>query len=181
VAATVNGSRITDSTVSHYVTPAAKSVSLQTASGGSAEVAPKPFVLQTLVYLRLLKEFVAAGPGHGPTKGEFASVRSRVLAGKSSEQYAHERGITGYTAAFDRMLVDQQAYAAVLNVYQQEKVDVTGIIRKARIDVSVSPRYGRWDKKALSLDGTAGAGLPSFVHLQPTSGSQDQSVAVPNP
>jgi hypothetical protein len=180
-AATVNGQRITDSTVSQYITPSAKGVTLQSSSGASVHVAPKAFVLQTLVYTRLLQRLTKVGPGGGPTKGQLAQVQTQTLAGKSAKTFAISQGITGYTTAFDRQLVTRQTYSAVLQAYQQNNVDLQALLTKAKIKVTVSPRYGKWDSKALSLDGTTTAGVPSFVRLQPTPGAaaSEQPIAVP--
>jgi hypothetical protein len=180
-AAVVNGARISDTTVSHYVTPSAKSITLQSSSGAGVEVGPKAFVLQTVVYTRLLKALVKAGPGGGPTKAQLASLSRQTRAGKSATAYAKSQGITGYTSAFDRLLVQRQTYAAALQTYQQQGVDLPTLLKKAKIKVSVSPRYGKWDSKALSLDGSSGAGVPGFVKLQPTpNGSASASpIAVP--
>ena len=167
-AATVNGERISDTTVSQYVTRRAKSVTLSSSSGSGVEVSPKAFVLQTLVYTRLLKALVEVGPNGGPTKGQLAAIAAQTRGGKSAEAFATSQGITGYTSAFDRQLVQRQTYAAVLQSYQQQGVDLPTLLKKARIKVSVSPRYGKWDDKALSLDGSSGAGVPAFVKLQPT-------------
>ncbi len=180
-AATVNGTKISDTTLSHYVTPSAKSVTLQSSSGSGVEVGPKAFVLQTLVYTRLLKALVEVGPSGGPSKAQLAAVARQTRGGKSATAYATSQGIIGYTSAFDRQLVQRQTYAAVLQAYQQQGVDLPTLLKKAKITVKISPRYGRWDSKALSLDGSSGAGVPGFVKLQPTpSGSTSASpIAVP--
>lgn len=170
-AAVVDGQRISESDVSGYVTPNAKPIQLQETSGATYEAAPKSFVLQTLIYTRLLEELIAKVPNR-PTPGQLAAAEATTLGGKTASQYAEANGITGYTAAFDSLLVHRSTLTAVLQEASQRGVNVQSLFDKSRFEVRVNPRYGSWDAKNKVFESTPGAGVPGFVQLQPTAGAQ---------
>jgi hypothetical protein len=171
-AASVNGQRISESDVNRYVTPQAKPVSITDQSGASTLVSPRTFVVEILVYNRLLRDLLAKTPGGAPNAGELAQRERTVLAGKTAKAVARSQGVTGYSAAFNRELLRRLAFGAALSDRQKRGADVNKLAQKLDVRVSLSPRYGRWDAKTLSIDTRQDAGVPSFVTLQPTpSGS----------
>ncbi len=165
-AAVVDGQRITDTQVAHYVTPKAQPVPLDKSSIG-----PRAFVVQILVTNAVLKKLVAKAPGGGPSGTQVKALERRGLGGKSAKVFTESQGVKGYTTAFDRQVVDFLAYRSVLNTLQQQGVDVGTLIKKTKVPVQVSSRYGTWNPDQLALDTSAGAGLPGFVSLQPGSGA----------
>jgi hypothetical protein len=168
VAASVNGQRITESDVNGYVTPNAKPVSVSDQSGGSTEISPRAFVVEILVYNQLLHDLLAKTPGGAPTGGELAALKKTALGGKTARQAASGQGIKGYSDAFNREFVRRLAYASALQARSQKGADIDKLAKELDIKVSLSPRYGRWDAKALTIDTRPEAAVPSFVTLQPT-------------
>ncbi len=168
VAATVNGQRITESDVNRYLTPNAQPVSVSDQSGASTSVSPRAFVVEILVYNQLLHDLLVKTPGGVPTGGELASLEKSVLAGKTAKQVANGQGIKGFSDAFNREFVKRLAYASALQARSQQGADIDKLAKELDIKVSLSPRYGRWNAKALSIDTRPEAGVPSFVTLQPT-------------
>jgi len=164
-AATVNGERISDSKVSAYITPSAQPVAVSQ----SERVAPKSFVVQILINVRLYQAVIKKAPNGGPKKGDLAAISRQALGGKSPKAFAEAQKIIGYTPAFDREVVSFLTYQSVLQTYQRQGVDVKALVAKTKVSVSVNPRYGKWDKNRLTLDGSVGAGVPGFVKLQPTT------------
>ena len=167
-AASVNGQRISESDVSRYLTSKARPVTLSNQNGGSTVVAPRAFVVQILVYNRLLHDLLAKTPGGVPTGGELAALEKGVKQGKSAKQVANAQGVVGYSAALHRELVRRFAYAAALQKRQQAGADVNKLAQQLDVTVSVSPRYGRWNAKTLSIDTGPEAAVPPFLTLQPT-------------
>ncbi len=96
------------------------------------------------------------------------SLEKTARAGKSARQVASGQGIKGYSDAFNREFVKRLAYAAALQARSQQGADIDKLAKDLDISVSLSPRYGRWDAKTLSIDTRPEAGVPSFVTLQPT-------------
>jgi hypothetical protein len=168
-AAIVDGHRISESHVNAYITPKAQPVPLQTSSnGGTVQVAPRSYVIENLIDDQLLVALLRLTPGGIPSASDIAKITSQGLNGKSPAQVAQSAKIIGFTQSFYQLWVHNRVLGLVLSDYANRGVNVSALVKKLRFPVSVSPRYGSWDAKNLSLASGAGAGLPSFLVLQPT-------------
>jgi hypothetical protein len=167
-AATVDGHPISESQVNAYLTPQAQPVALQTSAGSTVQVAPRSYVLENLIDDRLLVALLRLTPGGIPSASNIAKITSQGLNGKSPAQVARTAKIIGFTPSFYQLWVHNRVLGLVLNDYANRGVNVSALAKKLRFPVSVSPRYGAWDAKNLSLSSGASAGLPSFLELQPT-------------
>jgi hypothetical protein len=169
VAARVNGQRITETQVEDYLTPKAAPVSSQTQSGTALKIAPRTIVLTVLVKERLYRALLAKTPSGSPSEGQLMTLVSRSRQGKSYQQAASALGVKGYTTAFAKHLLTYAELGNLLNAAVQSGVDVNKIASKLKFPVSVSARYGTWDKKTFSVVPDSSAGVPTFVTLQPTA------------
>jgi hypothetical protein len=175
-AAVVNGERISDSELATYATRTGPSASVLAAAKqqGTPPVEPRVQALTSLiqeqVFLNVLRK-----SGGVPKDSELAALHDeavqRLLGGQST---------TG--DAFDALLGKQvKAYGLtdkfttlVLRAAELEDTiinrtkatsfaELAAKVNRYPIAVSVSGRYGTWDKKTLSLVTSGNAGLPSFV------------------
>jgi hypothetical protein len=169
MAATVDGHRISETDVNQFITAKAKPVQEQDSGGASITIAPRPFVLETLIDVRLLAKLLAGTPNGKPTESQIATATAKGLNGSTPRKVAEGAGLHGYTAAFYEQWVRSRVLGTVLNNEVQQGLDVRKVIAKVPFPVSVNPRYGTWDKTNLHLASDATAGLPGFVKLQPSS------------
>lgn len=169
IAATVDGHRITESDVNNYVTAKSKPVAVQASSGGRLDIAPRAYVLETLIDLRLLPKLLRLLPGGAPTEGQLAQTTTRALNGSTPQKVAERAGgLHGFTKDFDEKWVRRQILGSSIAAAQQKGVDLRPIVAKLHFPVSVNPRYGDWNKTTFNLASDPGAGLPGFLDLQPT-------------
>ena len=164
-AATIDGTRISESQVAGYLTPQAQPLSNQ--SGPSTP--PRSFVLQTMIFTRLLPKLIASLPGREPTQAEIGELQRRLLNGVTAQKYVSSRGAKGYTDDFARLLVRSSVYGQVLTTLNQQGVNINQALSKLSFPVSVNPRYGSWNSKTYSLNSTGSAGEPTFLRLQGSS------------
>ena len=164
-AATVDGHRITESDVNDYITPDA-SVSLQTSSGNFSE-APRSFVIRELIDDRLFRKLLSKTPGGEPTNAQLDASLGHDLAGKTPKQFAESIGLRGFTADFDQLFFRVEELNKALSNAQQSGANVNALVKALRFPVSISARYGHWDRKKFSLVGTPAA--PSYLSVQPSA------------
>ena len=132
-AGVVSGERISEATVSSYVTPKAQSVQLN----NGQTIAARSFVLQTLVNARVAEQVLAAH-GMTPTDQQIAAAQQTALGQALSQLLATVPGIT-----------DQQGLQNALS--------------KANVTVDVNPRYGTWDSTQLALNSDLASNLPPYL------------------
>ena len=191
VAATVNGSKISESTVGDYVTQegADPAFAAQAAQQGSQLPPPKSLVLQTLV-LSKLYENTLAKHGLTPTDGQLAAIHDAAIQqqfGASGSGQALDRTVTtdlqrlGIDSSFTPEVVrySELFYYTIQRLQPQTATDLADLIRKAGAHVTVNPRYGTWDASKQNIDSTGGAGLPDYLKLQPTPPAGGNQLAVP--
>lgn len=166
-AATIDGTRYSESDISDYLTPAAQPVS---GANGSGQVPTRAFVVETLIYNKLFERVLGKLPGGAPSESTLKQVRDQALAGSSVADVLRQAGIRGYTGDFTTLWLRTQIYSQVLQLAQQRGVDLRSVVTDLKFPVSVNPRYGTWDSKNLAFDGSAGAGAPPFLTLTGTSG-----------
>jgi hypothetical protein len=178
VAATVNGDRISESTVSKYVTHegADPSVAAQAEQQGQPLSAPQPFVLRILILASLFENALAKNGGV-PGSGALAAVHDQAAqavlqtaaAGRDVEREEGGRlEQIGVSASFAPVLVRAVEMNYILVSERLKSTPLSTALRKAGADVTVNPRYGAWDPKSLNLDDSDAAGLPGYLKLQPT-------------
>lgn len=171
-AAVVNGVRLSDTSLSAYVTRKA----VPFTSNGQ-QIMPKVFALQTWIDTQLFEQAIAKRGGT-LTEQERNNARAEVLGDTSPAAFAKPYTAKGFTTKLSDLITDERAMFVVLaqrlhpsqtaaQVLQSLQGsggnDVIAEISKYAKNVSVSARYGSWDPKQLAVSGDAGAGLPSFV------------------
>ena len=73
--------------------------------------------------------------------------------------------------------VEALEYTVIKRQQLSQFADLAGLVAKSGARVSVSGRYGKWDKASLQLNRTAS--VPSFLKLQPTPGASASSSPAP--
>lgn len=164
-AAVVDGHRISESDVSHYITPGAQPVTENTGTGVTREVAPRSFVVAQLINERLGFAILAKIPSVSSlTSAQLDAKLKQDIAGRSVQSVAEGLGLHGYTTAFYRIVLRVQELSSVIGSAAQNGVDLQQLFRSLDFPVSVSPRYGAWDQAKLSFDGTTA--LPRYLDVQ---------------
>lgn len=162
-AAYVGDYRISEKTISSFLTAQSKVYS-DTTSTGTQTVIPKNLVLQLLIQARVFDTALARNGG-APGPGELTKARTTLLANTTEASVRAQFTQHGFTPSFEPMLV--RTYT--LNQVFQTRYTTTAV--KARVfkelqaiskTVRVSPRYGVWDQANFSL-GTAPN--PGFLRL----------------
>jgi hypothetical protein len=162
----IDGHRISESSVNAYVTPDAQPVPVQLSQTKTVQAAPRSIVAQTLIDLVSYRKIIAQTPAGLPTTAQLQQVEKSLLAGKSAEAFATSNGIKGFTSAFDAKFVERQAYDSIIGQESSNGVDVQKAVSAIKISVTVSPRYGTWDRTSLSILGAKYANTPSYLTLQ---------------
>jgi hypothetical protein len=165
VAAKVDGTRITESQLSHYVTPAAQGVSLQQSA---PKTPPKSFALFILVFDRLYADLLRSTTGGMPAPGVISKQINTFVGSQTPQQAVAGLGVHGYTAELDQAVLRFRALSSLLGQRQTKGVNVGAALKKLSFPVTINPRYGTWNAKTFTLETTTSAGLPDFLHLQPT-------------
>lgn len=167
-AAVFNGQRISEATVAKYLTSAAQPVPEQDSNGNTTgTIAPRTYVLGTLLNERLYSEVLAATPTGAPSAGAISSAQQQLLQGTSPDAVTQQYVQHGYQADFATLYLHEQALEQILSTDVQGGLNVKAILDKLRVSVSVNPRYGAWDPTTYSLSTSPNAGLPSFLTLTP--------------
>jgi hypothetical protein len=175
-AATIDGTRITDSDVNKYTTPSGPDASVAAKASESKQVvSPRSQVLQFLiqeqVFTRTLESL-----GKVPSNAQLAASHDEaasVLLGTQLTGAALDRAIrTGLpTSGIDKkfaavyLRVQELEYAIIQAKQLTQLPELLAVINKAKVKVSVSPRYGKWSPSKLGLDGKAA--VPSYLTVQP--------------
>jgi hypothetical protein len=176
-AARVDDSRITESDVNDYILPQGPDPSAVANAQQQGQTVPSPrsFVLENLVKEKVFEQTLAS-IGSLPTSGQLASyhdVAARVLFQTQLTGPALEAALrkalprSGITAKFAGVYVrvSELEYALIKAKNLSRLPQLIALIKKAHVRVWVNPRYGKWDKTTISIDG-AGS-LPSYLEPQP--------------
>jgi len=177
VAARVEGQRITESDVNSYLAPGGvdKKVADEANAQGNQIPAPRSQVLQVLIQEQVFRR-VLAQQGIRPTATDLAKVHDEAAAAVLQTEL---RG-TALDAALDERLpafgIKKSFRPVLLRTQELEFLFVKNAggkaqsqLTKADVSVSVSPRYGAWDPKSLTLGNDPV--LPSFVTAQAGPGA----------
>jgi hypothetical protein len=180
LAASVNGTELTDSDLSSYVQPGAEP--FRTSSG--ATIVQKTFALQTWL---LAQNYVAAIEANGgrATAVEDGAARALELGShqiseveaqftRSPYRFTAKMGdlqlfeLTRQIILTQRLLGNGASPQEAIAALQSSRITSTRlheVIQKAAPKVTVSPRYGTWSTNNLSLRSQPRDGLPTFVQL----------------
>jgi hypothetical protein len=171
-AAVVNGTELSDSKLSQYVTKQAVPF-----SAGTTQITPKVFAVESWIDTTLFEQAIAKHGGP-PTSAERTQYEGLVFSGSSPDQIIKTYTDKGFTAAMAQLRIREQADFLLLAHRLHPKLDTTqiqqgvqgslgneviGEIAKLGKNVTVSARYGKWDAKNLAMTTDVGSGLPSFI------------------
>jgi hypothetical protein len=164
-AAVVDGHRITNSDVSKYLKPEAKPYAAT--DGSNVTINPKTYVLQTLIDDRLLDR-AALAHGGPISEADMNAAKTAFLQGSAVSDVQKFYAKYGYTNSFATVLVHEQSLLQVLA--QRVKAtssgnEIIGALDALKAKVSVSSRYGAWDKKTYAVSSGAKDGVPGFITL----------------
>ncbi|MCW2540847.1 MAG: hypothetical protein JWN95_2572 [Frankiales bacterium] len=162
-AAVVNGSKISESSLTDYLGPNVKPI--PDSQGGSTPA--RLFVLQVLVRNAVLPRVLDATGGPA-TPAQLSTARDQLLEGGSLGQLQSQLTGLGLQAKFAEQYLDQQEMIGIVQtrVASQEQLDAA--LKKAALSVSISPRYGSWDGAALTVKDLGKQDLPDAVSLSTT-------------
>ena len=173
-AAAANGATLSDSDLNSYLQPGAGPYT----DSSNQRVVPKILILTTWIRTQLLNAAIAAHGG-AATTSELNAANSAVQAGNSIDQAEKTYAKYGYTNKFGDLLFDQTVRIVVLVERLSRNSDPTRALQllssgqannaigstivATKAPVEVSPRYGVWDLRSLSVNGSGKAGAPDFV------------------
>lgn len=182
-AATVNGHRISESDVSSYVSHAGPKPQLLPGASGQTLPAARTFVLQILIAERLFDRAVEANGGpasaadlakihDAAVQGALQAPGSGAVLDRQATVVMRALGVTDSFVSHYVRTIELEYVLAVQRIHASSAAQFTNAVLKTDPKVSVNPRYGKWQQKAMSIDGSDSAGLPSFLTLQsaPASG-----------
>ena len=178
VAAVVGGHRITESTVSGYVAPAGPTVA--STSPAASSVPPKVQILETLIQNDIFMAALAFTTGGAPDAAVLAQAHDAAVenvlelqsGGAAADKSLNTELVSlGYKPGFTAIVVRsaELQYLLITRIKATTSAQVHAAILRAHQSVQVSQRYGTWDPTTLAITTTNGAGLPSFVKLNPLS------------
>lgn len=180
-AAAVDGTTISDNDLSSYVKPG---TTTYTDSNGQP-VVPKVLVLTTWIRTQLLNAAIEKRGGE-PTTAELNQARAAVQAMGTVEQAEQSYAKRGYQNKFGDLVFDQYTRLVILvervdhthdaakamQLLQNDQATntaVSNVISGTHAKVDVSPRYGAWDARSLSVSSQGNSGAPPFVDFSATS------------
>lgn len=189
-AAIVGGHRISESDLSGFVTSAGPSAKVLSAAKAAGQgVYPKTEVIQVLIQQQLFERTLAKNGGV-PSAGELATLHDRAaatflgtqLTGTKLDDYLQTtQSSYGYAGKYARTLlrtVELEAALAVA-VKASSLADVSKAVNKLQLDVSVNPRYGKWQPTTLTLGGPSSS-VPDFLQLGGASSASAAPTAPPS-
>jgi hypothetical protein len=173
-AASVNGVTFSDSDLGSYLRPGAGPY-----TASNQRVVPKILILTTWIRTQLIDAAIAKRGGN-VTPAELNAANAVVQTGGSVDQAEKAYSKYGYTNKFGDLLFDQTARIVVLverlsknsdptkalqllRTSQQVNTAIGSVIVALHAPVEVSPRYGVWVERSLSVNGSGKAGAPGFV------------------
>lgn len=179
-AASVNGVTMSDSELSSFVQPGATPY---TDSNGQ-RVVPKQLVLTTWVRTQLL-DAAMEQKGGTPSTAELNQARAAVQTTGTVEQAEQAYAKQGFTNKFGDLVFDQYTRLVLLaqrvsratsatkafQLLQSDQATNTAVsnaIRNTHARVDISPRYGRWDARTLSVSAQPTSGAPPFIDFGTT-------------
>lgn len=166
-AAVVNGHKISESTVSGYLTPTAQP--LQGQNGSST--APRTFVLQYLIRTQIFERVLTTKlktKNQTLTDALLDGAKTAALSGASEDALTKQITSVGLSSSFEPQVLRYQELYTLIGT----EFDVTttagqnaanAALAGSNDKVVVNPRYGAWDAKTITLADLSQAQLPSFL------------------
>lgn len=169
-AAVVNGSRISESSVDSYIT---KEPPSDVANGASR----RSFVVRYLILDKILTNALS---GHGgvPSQSELDTkhdealsnlFQSQVSGAQADNALRTQAGKLGLTPKFDALITrTAELQTELVDRVNSQAVSREQAVAALSVPVTVSPRYGTWDKQNLALgqpQPPAFANIPQFNDL----------------
>ena len=162
---------LSDSDLGSYLRPGAGPY---TDSSSHQLVVPKILILTTWIRTQLIDAAISEHGG-GATTTELNAADSAVQSGSTRDQAEKAYAKYGYTNKFGDLLFDQTVRIVVLverlsknsnpskalqllSTSQQVNSAIGSTVAAAHAPVSVSPRYGVWVPRSLSVNGSGRAG-----------------------
>jgi hypothetical protein len=165
IAAKVNGSQISETQLANYITPKAKGINL---SGKPNDIAPpKSFVLYILIREQLYSALLRKTGGM-PSQGRISGLINSYVGNGTPQHAVEALGVHGYTPAFAQHVLRYRALGGVLDQRVRSGVQVGAAVRSLHFPVVINPRFGAWNAKKLAIVTGPAAGLPGYLHLQPS-------------
>jgi hypothetical protein len=175
-AAMVNGHRITESDVSDYLNPAGPdpAIAAQAEQSGQSLPPPRTFVLQFLVEERVFEDMLDS-LGAVPSDGELAGYHDTAasllynaqIGGAKFDKAIHD-GLPRIGVSSDLASVYIRAGELAIAIMKAKNLSdpsqLSAVAKQVGADVSVSPRYGTWSAKTLSLD--THIAVPGYLTVQ---------------
>jgi hypothetical protein len=156
-AAIVGGHTITETKVSGLVTPDSKPF---TPSGGTDQIVPKAYALQTLIQTQIFTAQLASIGVH-PTAADQLAAATTALQGATTADETKLLAGYGFSNSFGPLYVQS---LALLQIVEDHAVSTAQQSKAsdffAKFPVNVNPRYGKWSGANLSIDA---AGPPAFL------------------
>jgi len=159
VAAVANGHRITESTLSKYLTPTSRPIPLQ-----SGAMPARTFVLRTLIANEVLPELLSK-KGGPVTDSELQEATGAALQGGTEADLLKQITGVGLSPKFEPVLLHNYRLLTLLEKRFGSQQEVLDELAKLDAPVSVSPRYGSWSNQNLGLTELSGKQIPANVTL----------------
>ena len=159
-AAVVNGDKISEKTVSSYLTPSA---AMYTTSAGQV-VIPRQLVVETLINERLYGELYAENGGK-PSAAALAATDTQILQGTTKADIVRQSLASGYQPSFTDIRIHVVEMQALLQGRFGTQAALKTAVDKLKFSVSLSPRYGKWDPTQLGVTQLGKKTLPDMLTL----------------
>jgi len=157
-AAVVDGHKISESDLNSYLTPKAQPI--QVSQSGS--IAPRTFVLETLVENQLLRALLQR-QGQPTDASTLAAAHDKALGGATDADYDQQADAAGLSRKFTPIYVQKLELAYLADGAFKSNTAAESAAA-AKVPVTLNPRYGTWDPKNGITD-LAKNQLPSFLHF----------------
>jgi hypothetical protein len=176
-AASVTGHRITESDVNDYVRPSGPDPAFvkQVEQSGQKLLPPRTFVLHFLIQEQVFQQTLES-LHKMPSEARLASSHDAAasfifqtqLSGTDLDA-AIKDGLpkSGVTSEFSSVYIRaaELEYTLIKAENVTSPAQLSSLVKRAGITVSVSPRYGSWDSANLSLQGQVP--VPDYLTVQP--------------
>lgn len=160
IAAVANGHKITESELNKYLTPKATKIP-DPATGTPA----RTFVLNLLIFNAVMPDFLAHTKGGAVSQDALQAATLEALNGDTEANLTAAITKLGLKASFEPVYLQFSRLRTILNSRIESQEDFDAALKTATVDVSVSPRYGSFDRSTLTLGEMSKAQLPDNVKL----------------
>jgi hypothetical protein len=170
-AAYVNGHRISESDVTKYLTPGAEPIPLADSNGQPTgqTVAPRSWVLRSLVRVQLLTDILGKSPVGAPTEAEINTAEKQLADAATLQKFDTQYVHRGYRAAFPILVLRENALEQIASAELQDSATadkLKPIIDDLSKKVTMNPRFGTWSAQNADITGN-GPAVPSYLTLKP--------------